>query len=575
MADLTLTTNLQQCGGNEYSNTLYTAVYMNIVSQNASTGVTTLHIQIAGWAANTAGGGSTRHWSGVFRMYKGTSGDVALIDGSFGPADYANYTSPVWVINQNYTIQHTRSGGTWQAIKSYGVNVAWVTQKNGTVTHGHRWTTQGYSNCIIPAFNVTSYTVKYNGNGNNGGTVPGNQTKYHNVALTLATNNLTHANSAATANGYKVTFNANGGSSTPAAITQTTYTIYTKNGWNTNSAGTGTHYNNGASYTGNAALTLYAQWSTSTGRNAITLPAAISRDNGSTTGYKVTFNANGGSSTPAAITSTRTVKYAFGGWNTNSSGTGSNYGAGTSYTPSAAITLYAKWTSSYVNNSITLPAAISRTGYTFGGWNTNSSGTGTNYSASSSYTPSAAITLYAKWTPINGKVYYHHGTAYGTVSSPQAGCYYGSPKSGYSLVSVGNQPGFVASGGTAISFNWNVTSTAVDMYNTTTLLDPPNTCVHAAESKQWKVWNATKGKWLNTTGVSAASWNINALVGTNLSYGDTIYVFANWQRICCKIYYNNTWHNAKPWIYYNGKWHEAAPWTYHDEAWHKGASFQP
>jgi hypothetical protein len=72
--------------------------------------------------------------------------------------------------------------------------------------------------------------------------------------------------------------------------------------------------------------------------------------------YTVTFDANGGSSTPSAVTQTTE------------------------------------------GGSVTLAAAISRTGYTFGGWNTNSSGTGTNYSASSSYTPSANITLYAKWT---------------------------------------------------------------------------------------------------------------------------------------------------------------------------------
>jgi hypothetical protein len=33
----------------------------------------------------------------------------------------------------------------------------------------------------------------------------------------------------------------------------------------------------------------------------------------------------------------------------------------------------------------------------FGGWNTNTNGTGTNYTADSNYTPTADITLYAKW----------------------------------------------------------------------------------------------------------------------------------------------------------------------------------
>ena len=43
-----------------------------------------------------------------------------------------------------------------------------------------------------------------------------------------------------------------------------------------------------------------------------------------------------------------------------------------------------------------------RTGYTFAGWNTNSTGTGTNYAAGATYTGNAALALYAKW---NGSSY--------------------------------------------------------------------------------------------------------------------------------------------------------------------------
>ena len=50
-------------------------------------------------------------------------------------------------------------------------------------------------------------------------------------------------------------------------------------------------------------------------------------------------------------------------------------------------------------SSITLPdgSGLTRTGYHFGGWNTNASGTGTNYDAGSSYKPTGNVTLYAKW----------------------------------------------------------------------------------------------------------------------------------------------------------------------------------
>jgi uncharacterized repeat protein (TIGR02543 family) len=52
-----------------------------------------------------------------------------------------------------------------------------------------------------------------------------------------------------------------------------------------------------------------------------------------------------------------------------------------------------------VGYSISLPngTGFSRTNYTFGGWNTKSDGTGTNYNANTSITATGNITLYAKW----------------------------------------------------------------------------------------------------------------------------------------------------------------------------------
>ena len=47
-----------------------------------------------------------------------------------------------------------------------------------------------------------------------------------------------------------------------------------------------------------------------------------------------------------------------------------------------------------------------RTGYTFNGWNTNNSGTGTNYAAGANYTANATVTLYAKWTAVNYTIGY-------------------------------------------------------------------------------------------------------------------------------------------------------------------------
>ena len=72
--------------------------------------------------------------------------------------------------------------------------------------------------------------------------------------------------------------------------------------------------------------------------------------------YTVSYNANGGSGAPASQTKyygktlqlqktkpTRTY-YEFTSWNTNSSGTGTNYAPSSNYTENSAVTLYANWT---------------------------------------------------------------------------------------------------------------------------------------------------------------------------------------------------------------------------------------
>jgi uncharacterized protein (TIGR02145 family)/uncharacterized repeat protein (TIGR02543 family) len=77
---------------------------------------------------------------------------------------------------------------------------------------------------------VATYTVTYNaGTGVTGVTVPANQTKTQNVALTLSS----------------------------AVPTRTGYAFA---GWNTSSNGSGMSYASGASYVNNAGVTLYAQW---------------------------------------------------------------------------------------------------------------------------------------------------------------------------------------------------------------------------------------------------------------------------------------------------------------------------
>lgn len=70
-------------------------------------------------------------------------------------------------------------------------------------------------------------------------------------------------------------------------------------------------------------------------------------------------------------------------------------GAGGSLTTDANLTLYAKYSTSDTVNSLTLPTGLIRPGYTFLGWSTEPLGT---VLSGTTYTPSADITLYARWS---------------------------------------------------------------------------------------------------------------------------------------------------------------------------------
>ena len=151
--------------------------------------------------------------------------------------------------------------------------------------------------------------------------------------------------------GYKIVFNANGGSGAPA------------NQWKLNGAG----------------INL-----------STTRPT---RANGSAGSYTVTLNANGGSVSPASLSAARTTSYSFKNWNTASNGGGTSYNPGASYTANAALTLYAQWNSSTSTAAVNLPTPT-REGYSFLGWATSASA---SEGVTGNYTPNANVTLYALW----------------------------------------------------------------------------------------------------------------------------------------------------------------------------------
>lgn len=237
----------------------------------------------------------------------------------------------------------------------------------------------------IPA--KASYAVSFNANGGSG--APSAQTKWYGENLTLSSTTPTRTgysfikwNTKADGSGTSynagasytsdsavtlyavwgpiISYNANGGSGAPSQAVKTpgtaitlssttpTMTGYTFSKWNTSADGTGTDYSPGATYSTDAPLTLYAQWTPNT--------------------YSLSFDANGGKHAPSSVTrtygqpvtlpSTAPVRMAneFVGWATNSGGTGTLYQPSGSYTSTAASaeTLYAVWRSTYTDPSFTI-----------------------------------------------------------------------------------------------------------------------------------------------------------------------------------------------------------------------------
>ena len=155
--------------------------------------------------------------------------------------------------------------------------------------------------------------------------------------------------------------------------------------------------------------------------------------------YSVTYSANGGSgSVPSSATdlsngATHTVAalpaftktgYTLGAsWNTSPSGNGTSYAPGSTLTIDGAnVTLYAVWTpksysitykdqgdatftgthedgypTTHTYGTATTLKTANKTGYTFGGWFTNSNCTGSSISSLTSTGYTTDITLYAKW----------------------------------------------------------------------------------------------------------------------------------------------------------------------------------
>lgn len=260
----------------------------------------------------------------------------------------------------------TRTSATQFTVK---VNVSWETYYSGAKTNYGMTATSGGSSATINTFGNSSAggsgsltgTYSISGNGAATKTITVTFKNFNNDNGDSATKGVSFSVSVPAWTSYTVTYNANGGTGAPAnqtkwknqtltlSNTKPTRTGYTFQGWATSSSGS-VAYSAGASYAGNAALTLYAVWKANT--------------------YTVTYNANGGTGAPSSQTKTygTTLKlsstkptrtnYTFVGWGTSASATTVAYASGANYTENAAITLYAIWQLGYVKPRINNFAVI-------------------------------------------------------------------------------------------------------------------------------------------------------------------------------------------------------------------------
>lgn len=307
-----------------------------------------------------------------------------------------------------------------------------------------------------------SYYVTFNANG--GSNSPQTQTVTNIVSKDGETLNPVTLTNAIPIKKYTITFNANGGNVSSASKEYSC----TFNNWNTKADGTGTTYTGGMKYSQKTDLPLYAQWTNTTygtlptptktnarfdgwytsetGGSKVTSTGTVSSTrilyahwtdiytvnfnaNGGTNApdsftfyadddnvilptkipaksFKVTFNANGGS----CSTASRDIACTFTKWNTKQDGSGASYVAGGSYIADMTATLYAQWT----NNKVGALPSASKTGYSFNGWYSSSTG---GSKISDSTIVAGNTTYYAQWTAIGYKIAFNgNGSTSGTMS---------------------------------------------------------------------------------------------------------------------------------------------------------------
>ncbi|CAN2226040.1 Listeria/Bacterioides repeat [Candidatus Nanopelagicaceae bacterium] len=248
--------------------------------------------------------------------------------------------------------------------------------------------------------------------------------------------------------------------------------------------------------------------------------------------------------------------YTFLGWTYASDGTGTLLTSGMTYTTSTSdMIFYAKWSAntytityngnnasgnaqrssanvtsdSYTSggSAIALPGAgtLSRSGYTFGGWNTTAAGTGDNYLEAASFTTAINVTLYAKWTPVVYSITYDGNTSDGG-SAPTTGAYTTGQALPYTVLTN------TFSKTSNIFGGWNTAAngTGTNYSSGTTFTTLTNVVLYALWIPQYTLHYAINGGTVTSGSLPTDQlYTANAVVGPVFSLVvRTGYTFAGW-----------------------------------------------
>ena len=267
---------------------------------------------------------------------------------------------------------------------------------------------------VRPTFRAHKYTIRFNGNGATSGEMTDLAMTFG-EAKTLPANAFTWA-------GHEYT------------------------GWDTEANGSGAHYGDAAEVTDlttedNVVVVLYAQWSVN--------PFHIDYDgNGATSGEMATTNCEYDQSCILRDNAFSKPGYHFTGWKYNNNDY-ANKADVTNIIESGTITMVAQWAANHYtiifdintedpnaagnmadmanleyDHDYTLTAnAFTRTGYNFGGWNTEIDGRNFGLTDEQEFhnlttTDNAVITLYAQWTPTEYTIIFHANNE--NVENPDA-----------------------------------------------------------------------------------------------------------------------------------------------------------